>query len=110
MWIDTRGAKPVTAFTWAASAIFSHGSRGLPGVENTLNRVPELPYAHEGTSIVNVSRSCNAVLTVISAVLAGVVDGVRGDSQRKFGGIRCGPTCRPSVLGILASVPVNQVP
>ncbi len=45
MWIDTFGASPVSAFTWAASAIFSHGSRGVPGVVNTLNRVPEFPYA-----------------------------------------------------------------
>ncbi len=43
MCSDTRGARPVTACTWAASAIFSKGSRGTPGVENTLNRVPELP-------------------------------------------------------------------
>ena len=43
MCSDTRGASPVTAFTCAASAIFSNGSRGVPGVVNTLNRVPELP-------------------------------------------------------------------
>jgi hypothetical protein len=35
----------------SASAIFSHGSLGTPGCENTLNRVPELPKAHDGSSI-----------------------------------------------------------
>jgi hypothetical protein len=43
MCSDTRGASPVTALTWAASAIFSNGVRGTPAVWNTLNRVPELP-------------------------------------------------------------------
>ncbi len=42
--------------TCAASAIFSNGSRGTPGWENTLNRVPELPNAQLGTSIVNSAR------------------------------------------------------
>ena len=37
--------------TVAASAIFSSTVRGVPGVENTLNRVPELPKAHEGSSM-----------------------------------------------------------
>ena len=35
----------------AASAIFSYGSRGTPSCAKTLNRVPELPNAHEGSSI-----------------------------------------------------------
>src|SRR5664279_2776079 len=48
MWIDTVGASPVSALTCAASAIFSYGFRGVPGVENTLNRVPEFPYAPVG--------------------------------------------------------------
>ena len=38
------------AITWAASAIFSAMVRGVPGVVNTRNRVPELPNAHEGSS------------------------------------------------------------
>ena len=47
----TLGASPVEACTCAASASFSNGSRGTPCCANTLNRVPELPYAHDGTSI-----------------------------------------------------------
>ena len=61
MWIDTFGANPVIAFTCAASAIFSHGSRGVPGVVNTLNRVPEFPYAQLGTSMPKSSRSDRAL-------------------------------------------------
>jgi hypothetical protein len=41
--------------TCAASESFSNGSRGTPGCENTLNRVPELPNAQLGTSIENSS-------------------------------------------------------
>ncbi len=48
---DTRGTTPVYRFTCAASATFSNGSRGTPCWANTLNRVPELPKAHDGTSI-----------------------------------------------------------
>ncbi len=47
----TVGASPVYRCTCAASAIFSYGSRGVPGVENTLKRVPELPNAQLGSSI-----------------------------------------------------------
>src|SRR5690349_10279076 len=47
----TDGATPVYLCTCAASAIFSNGSRGTPGCANTLNRVPELPNAHEGSSM-----------------------------------------------------------
>ncbi len=45
------GARPVKRCTWAASAIFSCTVRGVPGWPNTLNRVPELPNAQEGSSI-----------------------------------------------------------
>ena len=45
----TLGATPVNRCTWAASAIFSCGVRGTPGWANTLNRVPELPNAHDGS-------------------------------------------------------------
>jgi len=41
----TVGASAVCLLTCAASAIFSKGSRGVPGVPNTLKRVPELPNA-----------------------------------------------------------------
>src|SRR4051812_44557587 len=56
MCSDTRGATPVYRCTCAASEIFSNGSRGTPGWENTLNRVPELPNAQLGISIVNSAR------------------------------------------------------
>src|SRR3954453_12644108 len=48
----TVGATPVWRWTCAASAIFSYGSRGTPACANTLNRVPELPNAQDGTSTV----------------------------------------------------------
>ena len=67
MCSDTRGATPVYRCTWAASAIFSNGSRGTPGCENTLNRVPELPNAQLGTSMVNSARP----LRTLSARSAG---------------------------------------
>ena len=51
MWSATVGATPVKRWTCAASAIFSYGSRGTPCWANTLNRVPELPNAHDGSSI-----------------------------------------------------------
>ena len=54
----TLGASAVTRLTSAASAIFSYGSRGVPGVVNTLKRVPELPNAHEGSSMAWPSRVC----------------------------------------------------
>src|SRR4051812_9319402 len=48
---DTDLATPVYFSTWAASSIFSYGSRATPAWANTLNRVPELPKAHDGISI-----------------------------------------------------------
>ena len=53
----TVGASPVNRCTTAASAIFSRTVRGVPGVPNTLNRVPEFPNAHEGSSIARLSNS-----------------------------------------------------
>src|SRR3954453_7570553 len=47
----TVGATPVKRCTCAASSIFSSGVRGTPCWANTLKRVPELPYAHEGVSM-----------------------------------------------------------
>src|ERR1700730_7914049 len=52
MCSETEGATLVYRCTCAASAIFSYGSRGTPGWANTLNRVPELPNAQDGSSIV----------------------------------------------------------
>src|SRR6478752_2847164 len=51
MWRATVGAIPVKRWTCAASATFSYGSRGTPFWANTLKRVPELPKAHDGSSI-----------------------------------------------------------
>src|SRR5690606_15983253 len=68
----TLGASPVKRLTCAASAIFSYGSRGVPGVVNTRNRVPELPNAHDGSSMPWASRvdriSGERVLTVCAFV------------------------------------------
>src|SRR5689334_17214858 len=47
----TVGATPVNRCTVAASAIFSYGSRGTPSWGKTLNRVPELPKAHDAVSM-----------------------------------------------------------
>ncbi len=74
MWIDTFGASPVSALTCAASAIFSYGSRGVPGVVNTLNRVPEFPYAQLGTSMVKSSSSDRApAVAVVGVVMGGIL-------------------------------------
>jgi hypothetical protein len=43
--------EPVSSFTFAASAIFSCTVLGVPGEPKTLKRVPELPNAHEGSSM-----------------------------------------------------------
>src|SRR6478752_7040872 len=72
---DTFGANPVNAFTCAASATFSNASRGVPAVVNTLNRVPEFPYAQDGTSIPKSSRSARAAVVVMGDVLVLVFGG-----------------------------------
>src|SRR5262245_15308474 len=67
----TLGAAPVNRWTWAASAIFSYGSRGTPCWANTLNLVPELPNAHEGSSTFRsrmpVATACSVVISVLLA-------------------------------------------
>src|SRR3954454_1917284 len=68
---DTRGATPVYRCTCAASEIFSNGSLGTPGCENTLKRVPELPNAQLGSSIVNSFRPAR----IRSAAEAGLTPG-----------------------------------
>src|SRR6476646_7301953 len=71
MWSATVGAIPVNWFTWAASAIFSYGSRGTPCWAKTLKRVPELPNAHDGSSIRwDRSAATTAWLLVTSASVA----------------------------------------
>src|SRR5262245_3371189 len=64
----TLGAEPVKVCTWAASATFSYGSRGTPAWANTLNRVPELPNAHDGSSML---RSPRPSATRCSLVISG---------------------------------------
>src|SRR4051794_31548064 len=49
----TPGQMPVTFWTMAASSSFSRKLRAAPGQGNTLKRVPELPYPHEGVSTLN---------------------------------------------------------
>ncbi len=73
MCSDTRGASPVSACTCAASAIFSNGLRGTPGVENTLNRVPELPYAQLGTSMREVIQAAQGLRVSGHGVIPRVV-------------------------------------
>lgn len=66
----TVGAAPVNSCTFAASSSFSKGSRGTPGWANTLKRVPELPYAHDGVSTAWVlSAAFTAASSVTSALL-----------------------------------------
>jgi hypothetical protein len=61
----TLGARPVNRWTVAASAIFSWTVRGVPGVLNTLNRVPEFPNAHEGSSIARLSTTAGTWVLII---------------------------------------------
>src|SRR3954469_10597991 len=68
---DTVGAAPVKRCTCAASAIFSYGSRGTPGWANTLNLVPELAKAQDGTSIRSAFRAAaTAVLSTMGGTPA----------------------------------------
>src|SRR3954454_19010571 len=76
----TDGARPVSSCTFAASAIFSSTVRGVPGVANTLNRVPELPNAQEGSSILKES----------SGSMTSVNDGMRSCSSVDCGSGDCG--------------------
>ena len=62
----TVGTQPVNRFTIAASAIFSNGLRAAPGWANTLKRVPEFPYAHEGVSM---RSERNVFLTWLRSVM-----------------------------------------
>src|SRR5690348_1341525 len=66
MCTATLGATPVYRFTCAASSIFSCTVRGTPGCANTLNRVPVLPNAQDGSSI------CWARRAVFTAVRSGI--------------------------------------
>lgn len=62
----TVGATPVNACTWAASSSFSCGVRGTPCCANTLNRVPEFPYAHDGVSTAWVLRAAFAAASSVT--------------------------------------------
>src|ERR1700733_332099 len=98
MWRATVGDRAVYLLTWAASAIFSCGVRGVPGVPNILNRVPELPNAHEGSSIACSARrgamdaksvmtevSCSGDDAVESFQNGGRADTMREKTQRQVG-------------------------
>src|SRR6476660_2639481 len=66
----TTGANPVNRCTVAASAIFSRMSRGVPGVPNTLNRVPEFPKAQDSNSMARLSTAGPNPLVVMVGVSA----------------------------------------
>ena len=82
-------------FTWAASEIFSNGSRGVPGDPKTLNRVPELPNAHDGSSIACAARASRA--SPLSAILYSFPAGgrmalselLRSRATARFSACRC---------------------
>jgi hypothetical protein len=65
----------VKRLTSAASAIFSSGVRGTPRWAKTLNRVPELPNAHDGSSI---RWALSAAMTVGSVVTSASIAGSSG--------------------------------
>src|SRR5919112_4755407 len=67
----TLGATPVKRCTVAASAIFSCGVRGTPSCAKTLNRVPELPNAHDGVSMCW-RRSAASTRLRVSGVITGL--------------------------------------
>src|ERR1700709_2573523 len=99
MCSDTRGAMPVYRCTWAASASFSNGSRATPGWPKTLKRVPELPNAQEGSSIVcwaSASRAREGMSSVTGSPMVGTgksswrdLDEV--DAEKVGGGAQLGP-------------------
>src|SRR4029079_18108254 len=95
MWRATVGATPVKRLTWAASATFSYGSRGTPCWAKTLKRVPELPNAHDGSSIRcdrSVATTAWLLITCASVAPAGPI--TRSRATRCYllvaGGIRPG--------------------
>src|SRR3954452_25052615 len=97
----TLGARPVSRFTSAASASFSSMVRGVPGVLNTLNRVPALPNAQDGSSIawaVSASR-----VDVLNMVIAGLpIHRLRRLVRHRGGRVcraRCATSWQPDVLG-----------
>src|SRR5688572_27537219 len=67
----TLGATPVNRCTAAASSIFSCAVRGTPSCGKTLNRVPELPNAHDGVSMCWRRRAASTRLRV-SGVITGL--------------------------------------
>src|SRR2546429_9995435 len=95
----TVGATPVNACTWAASAIFSHGVRGTPGCGKTLNLVPELPNAQDGSSM-RCARSAALIVSrsAISLVLHQLVRELRVAVVRGRG-LGVGPTLPPRRAG-----------
>ena len=84
MCTATLGATPVYRCTCAASSIFSCGVRGTPGWANTLNRVPVLPNAQDGSSI------CCARRAVFTAVRSGISVISRQPGKAGRGGVIMG--------------------
>src|SRR3954451_5313967 len=88
MCSDTRGAIPVNRCTAAASSIFSCGVRGTPSCANTLNRVPEFPYAHDGVSMRwarNAARTAAlSIMDTPEGILEVVVVDVVGVERRRW--------------------------
>src|ERR1043165_5927568 len=64
----TLGATPVNRCTVAASSIFSCAVRGTPSCAKTLNRVPELPNAHDGVSMCWRRRAASTRLRVSGVI------------------------------------------
>src|ERR1035438_7704890 len=87
MCTATLGATPVNACTWAASAIFSCGVRGTPGCANTLNRVPVLPNAHDGSSI---RWARNAVFTAVRSGISRHLQAAQHAAVQSLRFSRCG--------------------
>src|SRR5690606_12774827 len=91
----TLGARAVYLCTCAASAIFSKGSRGVPGVPNTRKRVPELPYAQLATSICSfASCSCEGVMAMIAPVSFDILRRCANRSRRARACQHAGPCFR----------------
>src|SRR3954453_18267378 len=106
----TLGATPVYFWTTAASAIFSSGFRGTPGWLNTLNRVPEFPKAHEGSSISWRRRAAfTASVVMVQSPSGGRFDAARwkiSGSSRKYssGGRPSIPVKNSVISGLPAGV------
>src|SRR6266511_5787537 len=99
----TLGATPVCAWTRAASSSFSYGVLGTPGCANTLKRVPELPNAHDGSSI---CCRLSASLAAARSVIVHLLPVVPGPFSWQVEDLHQGPH---ALVGALALQLVEQV-